>query len=185
VRQALRLVSVALLAVSGAAASACGSGGHEATASQAATATNAGTKSAYLETLEEHWSAYSEGLSKVGAACPVPEVTVQTMNQCKLRMLALVKIDKAFINDLRNLDAPPKVQPPITALSVSLAQLNDAQTEIIRRYIDEQDVDGFEGSSGPGSPMDTAINANNAAIEEIDRLDPNAHLEATVLIAPS
>jgi hypothetical protein len=110
------------------------------------------TKSAYLQTLESDWSSYKAGLAKESATCPVPQVTVQTMNECKKAMLALNRTDAEFIADLRNLDVPQELDPAISELSASLAALNEAHTTIIRRYIDKQDIEGFKKLSRPRKP---------------------------------
>jgi hypothetical protein len=183
VRRRVVLLVLTFLAV-GIAATACGSGGSESAPSEPAGSTSAGTDKAWLETLRADWSSYSGGLTQVSANCPVPKVTLDTMHECKLRMLALIKIDKAVIDDLANLDVPPKVQPAIGALSASLAALNDAFRPIIRD-IDRQDIAAFKSGGGTGSPIDNAINGNNDAIYEVDRLEPDAHLVGTIFIPPS
>jgi len=132
----------------------------------------ASKKSAYLKTLQADWLSYSTALSKVSAACPVPSPTLKTMHRCKLRTLALIKVDKAVIDDLGNKDAPMKLQKPVGALTSSLADLDDAMTTLIRRYIDKNDVAGFQTSGGPGSPIDNGIQGANAAVVDIDRLEP-------------
>jgi hypothetical protein len=152
---------------------------------QNAGTTEAETKGAYLQTLEPDWASYSAGLGKESATCPVPKVTVETMNECKKAMLALNQIDAAFIGDLRDLDVPQELQPAISELSASLAALNDAHGTIIRRYIDKQDIKGFKNSAGPGSPLDAATMGSNDAINKINLLDPNADLKATVFTLPS
>jgi hypothetical protein len=173
-------------ALSGGALAACGSDGTtESAASQAVSSTTSETKSAYLTTLEPDWAAYSAALAKESAACPVPEVTVETMNECKKRMLAVNKVDTDFIADLRELDVPQKVQPAVAALGASLAALNQAHNAIIHRYIDKQNIDGFEHSAGPGSQLDNATMGANDAITQINLLDPQADLEATVFVPPS
>jgi len=164
---------------------ACGSDKSVSATSPAPSATTSATKSAYLLTLEPDWAAYSSALAKESAACPVPKVTVQTMNECKRRMLAVNEIDTDFIADLRDLDVPQKLQPAVAALGASLADLNEAHSAIIHDYIDKQDIDGFEHSAGPGSPLDNALVGNNDAIAQINLLDPQADLEATVFVPPS
>jgi hypothetical protein len=171
--------------MSGAVVTACGSNANGPTPTQHAGSTTAETKSAYLQTLEPDWSAYSAGLAKESATCPVPKVTVQTMNECKKAMLALNEIDAAVIVDLRDLDVPQELQPAISKLSASLTALNHAHTTIIRRYIDKLDIEGFKNSAGPGSPLDTATMGSNDAITQINLLDPSADLQATVFTPPS
>jgi hypothetical protein len=174
------------LALSGAVLSACGgSGANAPAATQNTTTAKAETKSPYLQTLEPDWASYTAGLAKESATCPVPKVTVRTMNECKRAMVALNKIDKKFILDLRSLEVPPALQPAISELRASLAALNRAHTTIIRRYIDKHDIDGFKNSAGPGSPLDTATMGSNDAITQINLLDPSAELEATVFTPPS
>jgi hypothetical protein len=107
------------------------------------------------------------------------------MNECKQSMLALIKIDEGVIADLSDLKAPADVQSAIGHLTASLAAMNRAQTAIIEKYIDQKDVEGFEHSGGPGSAIDNAIEGNNAAIDEVDAADPEAHLIGTVSTPPS
>jgi len=187
VDQALRAISLSVtLALGGLVATACGSGEEKsAGSSQPASSTIAGEKSAYLDTLRPAWARYTDGLTQVSATCPVPKVTVQTMNECKQSMLALIKIDKGVIADLSDLEVPADVQPAIDHLIASLAAMNRAQTAIIRKYIDKQDIEGFENSGGTGSPIDNAIEGDNAAIYEVDAADPEAHLIGTVFVPPS
>lgn len=154
-------------------------------ATQQASSTKAETKSAYLRVLEPDWSLYKAGLAKESAACPVPKVTVQTMNECKKAMVALNEIDEAVIADLRSLEVPPEIEPAIRHLSASLAALNVAHNTIIRLYIDKHDIEGFMNSAGPGSPLDEATLGSNDAITQIDSLDPTADLEATTFTPPS
>ena len=145
----------------------------------------ASKKSAYLETLRADWSSYSMALSKVSAACPVPTPTLKTMQRCKLRTLALIKVNETVIDDLGNNDPPTKLQKPVGAPARSLADLDDAMTTVIRRYIDRNDVAGFQTSGGPGSPIDNGIEGANAAVADIDRLEPDAKLSPTVFVPPS
>ena len=70
-------------------------------------------------------------------------------------------------------------------LTASLAAMNRAQTAIIRKFIDKQDIEGFKNSGRPGSPIDNAIEGDNAAIYEVDAADPEAHLIGTVFVPPS
>ena len=183
----LRAISIGVtLALSGVAATACGSGDEKSSASsQPASSTGAGAKSAYLDTLRPAWARYTDGLTQVSATCPVPKVTVQTMNECKQSMLALIKIDNGVIADLSDLEVPTDVQPAIDHLTASLAAMNRAQAAIIHKFIDNDDLEGFSNSGGPGSPIDNAIEGNNAAIYEVDAADPEAHLIGTVFIQPS
>jgi hypothetical protein len=185
--QALRAISLSVtLVLSGVVTTACGSGDEKSAASsQPASSTIAGEKSAYLDTLRPAWARYTDGLTQVSATCPVPKVTVETMNECKLSMLALIKIDKGVIADLSDLEVPADVQPAIDDLTASLAAMNRAQTAIIRKFIDKQDIQGFKNSGGTGSPIDDAIEGDNAAIDEVDAADPEAHLVGTVFIPPS
>jgi hypothetical protein len=186
VRQALRAIFLGVtLALSGLMATACGSGGDESAASETASSTVAGEKGTYLDTLRPAWSHYTGGLTQVSATCPVPKVTIKTMKECKQNMLALIKIDNEVIADLRDLETPADVQPAIKHLLASMAAMNRAQMDIIRKYLDKGDVQGFEHSGGPGSPIDNAIEGNNAAIYEVDAADPEAHLVGTVFIPPS
>jgi hypothetical protein len=166
-------------------ATACSSSDKQSTASQAASSAVAGEKSAYLDTLRPAWARYTDGLTQVSATCPVSKVTVQTMNECKQSVLALIKIDKGVIADLSDLEAPADVQPAIDHLTASLAAMNRAQTAIIRKFIDKQDIEGFKNSGGPGSAIDNAIEGDNAAIYEVDAADPEAHLIGTVFVPPS
>lgn len=184
--QALRSIFLGVtLALSGVAATACGSGNDQSAASsQRASSTVAGEASAYLDTLRPAWARYTDGLTQVSATCPVPKVTVQSTNECKQSMLALIKIDKGVIADLSDLEVPADVQPAIDHLIASLAAMNRAQTAIIK-LIDKGDIEGFKNSGGPGSPIDNAIEGDNAAIYEVDAADPEAHLIGTVFIAPS
>ena len=152
---------------------------------QQASSTKAQTKSAYLKTLEADWTLYKAGLAEESATCPVPKVTVQTMNECKEAMVALNEIDDAFIADLRGLDVPEEIEPAIGHLSASLAALNAAHNSIIRRYIDKEDIEGFMTSAGPGSPLDEATLGSNEAIAQINLLDPTADLEPTTFTSPS
>ena len=170
------------LALSGVVATACGSSDKRGPRpSQAASSTVAGEKSAYLDTLRPAWARYTDGLTQVSATCPVPKVTVQSTNECKQSMLALIKIDKGVIADLSDLEVPADVQPAIDRLIASLAAMNRAQTAIIK-LIDKGDIEGFKNSGGPGSPIDNAIEGDNAAIYEVDAADPEAHLIGTVFI---
>jgi hypothetical protein len=180
-----RLSLALAFAVSGGVLTACGSDASGPAPTQSATAPGMETKSAYLQTLESDWSSYKAGLAKESATCPVPQVTVQTMNECKKAMLALNRTDAEFIADLRNLDVPQELDPAISELSASLAALNEAHTTIIRRYIDKQDIEGFKNSAGPGSPLDSATMDSNDAITQIILLDPSADLEATIFTPPS
>jgi hypothetical protein len=165
---------------------ACGSGDEKSAASsQPASSTVSGGKSIYLETLRPAWARYTDGLTQVSATCPVPKVTVQTLNECKESMLALIEIDKGVSAELSDLEVPADVQPAIDHLIASLAAMNRAQTAIIRKFIDTHDIKGFESSGGPGSPIDDAIEGNNAAIYEVDAADPDAHLIGTVFVPPS
>ena len=102
------------------------------------------------------------------------------MNECKKAMLALDETDAAFIADLRGLDVPQELQPAISELTASLVALSKAHRTIIRRYIDQQDIEGFKNSAGPGSPLDTATMGSNDAITQINLLDASADLEATI-----
>ena len=182
---ALRSIFLGItLAISGVVATACSSSDKESTASQAASSTVAGEKSAYLDTLRPAWARYTDGLTQVSATCPVPKVTVQSTNECKQSMLALIKIDKGVIADLSDLEVPADVQPAIDHLIASLAAMNRAQTAIIK-LIDKGDIEGFKNSGGPGSPIDNAIEGDNAAIYEVDAADPEAHLIGTVFVPPS
>jgi hypothetical protein len=174
------------LVLSGLVATACGSGDEKSAASsQPASSTVAGGTSDYLDTLRPAWARYTDGLTQVSATCPVPKVTVETMNECKQSMLALIKIDKGAIADLSDLEVPADVQPAIDHLTASLAAMNRAQAAIIHKFIDNEDIEGFTNSGGPGSPIDNAIEGNNAAIYEVDAADPEAHLIGTVFIQPS
>jgi hypothetical protein len=181
----VHVLVVLAFAVSGGVVSACGAESTGSSATQQAGSTRVQSKSAYLQTLEPDWDSYKAGLARESATCPVPKVTVQSMNECKKAMVALDEIDEAFIADLRDLDVPPKIQPAIRELSVSLAALKHAHATIIHRYIDKQDIEGFMSSAGPGSPLDNATKHSNDAITQIDLLDPSAELEATVFTAPS
>ena len=118
----------------------------------------------------------------MSATCPVPKVTDETMNECKQSMLALIKIDNGVIADLSDLEVPADVQPAIDRLTASLAAMNRAQAAIIHKFIDNDDLEGFSNSGGPGSPIQNAIEGNNAAIYEVDAADPEAHLIGTVFI---
>jgi hypothetical protein len=62
----------------------------------------------------------------------------------------------------------------VTTLSDSLAALNQAQKEIIRKFINKGDVSGFEHAGGLGSPIDNAINATKAAFSELQLLVASA-----------
>jgi hypothetical protein len=187
VGHALRAIFLGVtLIFSGAVATACGSGEEKsATSSQPASSSVAGENSAYLDTLRPAWARYADGLTQVSATCPVPKVTVQSMNECKQSMLALIKIDKGVIAELSDLEVPADVQPAIDHLTASLAAMNVAQMAIIRKFIDKQDIEGFTNSGGSGSPIDNAIEGNNAAIYEVDAADPEAHLVGTVFVPPS
>jgi hypothetical protein len=177
---------VLALSVSGGILAGCGGSSASAPTDMQNTGTaKAETKSAYLQTLEPDWASYTAGLEKETATCPVPKVTVQTMNECKRAMVALNKIDKKFIVDLRGLEVPQKLQPAISELGASLADLNKAHTTIIRRYIDKHDIEGFKNSAGSGSPLDTATMGSNDDITQINLLDPSAELEPTVFTPPS
>jgi len=63
--------------------------------------------------------------------------------------------------------------------------MNRAQTAIIRKFIDKEDIEGFKNSGGTGSPIDNAIEGDNAAIYEVDAVDPEAQLVGTVFLPPS
>jgi hypothetical protein len=102
------------------------------------------------------------------------------MNECKQNMLALIEIDNDVIAELSDLEAPADVQPAIGHLTSSLAELNRVQTTMIRKFIDRQDIKGFEAAGGDGSPIVNAIEGANAAIDEIDLVDPEAGLARTV-----
>jgi len=73
---------------------------------------------------------------------------------------------------------------PISALKTSLAGINEAFTTLIRRYIDKKDVVGSRTPAAPEAPIDNAIEGNNAAVAEIDRLEPKAKLSPTVFTPP-
>jgi hypothetical protein len=176
---------ILVFALSGGVLTACGSGSSGPTLTPNVATTKAETKSAYLQTLEPDWASYSAGLAHESATCPVPKVTAQTMNECKKAMLALNRIDAGFIADLRGLDVPQELRPAMSELSASLAALNEAHRTIIRSFIDKQDIEGFKNSAGPGSPLDTATMGSNDAITQIDSLDPNADLQATIFTSPS
>jgi hypothetical protein len=116
-----------------------------------------------VQTVNDDASAFNQALATVTATCPVPEVTPQTMKECKSSLLALIGVDNDVVHDLEASDLPPNLQPAANSLKTALAALTGAQKTLIRRFIDEGDVSGFEGAGGPGSPIDNAIVATQSA----------------------
>jgi hypothetical protein len=116
-----------------------------------------------VQTVNDDASAFNQALATVTATCPVPEVTQQTMKECKTSLLALIAVDNDVVHDLEASDLPSNLQPAADSLRAALAALNGAQKAIIHRFIDKGDVAGFEDSGGPGSPIDNAIVATHSA----------------------
>ncbi len=160
------------LAVAATVAGGCGSSGSGSPSSQAATAgtSTAGQGDAtgqLVATIRDDATSFTTALDKVTATCPVPKVTLETMKQPKTNMQALIRVDDGIRNDLESSSAPVALQPAVTTLRTSLASLDAAATVIIRNYIDKEDVSGFKGAGGLGSPIDNAINATKAALAQL------------------
>ena len=164
------LLGVAL--VFGLGAAGCGGGGSQSSATQAATTASTTTKanSSFAKTMHDDVDAFTQALGTVTATCPVPKVTLQTMNECKTSMLALIRVDDTVMKDLDNLDVPAQAETAVTQLRDSLTALDNAQKAIIRKFIDKGDVSGFKNAGGLGSPIDNAINATKDAFAELQLL---------------
>jgi hypothetical protein len=153
---------------------ACGGSAQNAATSTTPAPTSTQAAPAFATSLRADAASFLQALDKVSAACPVPKITVQTMNECKTEMLALIRVDNTVRNDLETLDVPPAVEQAIAELSDSLATLNDAQKEIIHTYIDKGNVSGFKNAGGLGSPIDNAINATKDAFDQVQILVASA-----------
>ena len=89
------------------------------------------------------------------------------MKDCKQTLLALIKVDNAARQHLSGSEVPTKLQAAATGLGDALKTLNAAQLAIIRNYIDKDDIPGFKGSGGTGSPIDNAILAAKSAFDAL------------------
>ena len=160
------------LAVAATVAGGCGSSGNGSPSSQAATAETStarqgGATGQFAATIHDDASSFTTALGKVTATCPVPEVTLMTMKQCKWNMQALIRVDDGIRNDLESSRAPPRAatgrhHPPDFARIPGRGSDGDHP-----KYIDKQDVSGFKGAGGLGSPIDNAINATKAALAQL------------------